>query len=270
MGKNWRTSLRTKIIAWSFVPTAIILSAVAWFTFYSYQKVIGDLAIKQDWAIVQSKTQPLFQVMYDITQSIILRVFVQIDVQKDEPLEVRAQNILDQTQGIEIFDGGIYFVDQQGKVVKTWPEQPDLLGQDWSDTPHFGFMIDHPGRAAYHDLRTIESSGKEILCLSIAMNGPQGEFVGAIYYCFTIYPPTQNVYYEAYSKAYRDLRLGPNMIMVDGNQHVIFSLLTLIPHAIIVPIVEYLNIACNRIGFKGYILYQLTLSVNLNEQWFFY
>jgi nitrate/nitrite-specific signal transduction histidine kinase len=223
MKKNWWSSLRTKIIGWSFVPTAIILSAVAWFTFYSYQKVIGDLVINQDWAIVQSKTQPLFQVMYDITQSIILRVFMQIDVQKEEPLEVRAQNILDQTQGIEIFDGGIYFVDQQGKVVKTWPEQPDLLGQDWSDTPHFGFMIDHPGRAAYHDLRTIESSGKEILCLSIAMNGPQGEFVGAIYYCFTIYPPTQNVYYEAYSKAYRDLGLGPNMIMVDGNQHVIFS-----------------------------------------------
>ena len=55
MKKNWWNSLRIKIIAWSFVPTVIILSAVAWFTFYSYQKVIGDLAIKQDWAIVQSK-----------------------------------------------------------------------------------------------------------------------------------------------------------------------------------------------------------------------
>ena len=55
MKKNWWNSLQVKIIAWSFVPTVIILSAVAWFTFYSYQKVIGDLAIKQDWAIVQSK-----------------------------------------------------------------------------------------------------------------------------------------------------------------------------------------------------------------------
>jgi hypothetical protein len=31
------------------VPTLIILSAVTWFTFYSYQMVIGDPAIKQDW-----------------------------------------------------------------------------------------------------------------------------------------------------------------------------------------------------------------------------
>jgi hypothetical protein len=45
--QRWR-GLRIKIIAWSFVPTVIILSAVAWLTFFSYQKVLGDLAIKQD------------------------------------------------------------------------------------------------------------------------------------------------------------------------------------------------------------------------------
>ncbi len=36
--------------------------------------------------------------------------------------------------------------------------------------------------------------------MSASMNGPQGEFVGAAYYCFTIYPPTQNAYYEAYQQ----------------------------------------------------------------------
>ena len=56
MKKNWWNSLRTKIIAWSFVPTVIILSAVAWFTFYSYQKVIGDLAIKQDLEILNTNS----------------------------------------------------------------------------------------------------------------------------------------------------------------------------------------------------------------------
>jgi hypothetical protein len=146
--KNWWRGLRTKIIAWSFVPTAIILSAVAWFTFYSYQRVIGDLAIKQDWAVVQSKTGPLFEAFVGVANPTLIRALLQVDVRKEDPLEIRAQAILDQTQGIDIFDGGIYFVDQQGKVVKTWPEQRDLLGQDWSDTPHLGFVIDHPGRAA--------------------------------------------------------------------------------------------------------------------------
>jgi len=223
MKKNWWNSLRVKIVAWSFVPTAIILSAVAWFTFYSYQKVIGDLAINQDWAIVQSRTQPLFDVFFDITNPLLVRIILQIDTYTEEPLKVRAQNILDHAEGIDIFDGGIYFVDPQGRVVTTQPEQPELLGKDWSDTPQFRFMADHPGKAAYSDLRTIESSGKEILCVCHAMNGPQGEFVGAVYYCFTVYPPTQNVYYEAYSKAYTHLGLGPNITMVDRNQRVIFS-----------------------------------------------
>ena len=223
MNKKWWRSLRVKIIAWSFVPTVIILSAVAWFTYYSYQKVIGDLAIKQDWAIVQSKTQPLFQIMYDISQPILIPIILNIDIQKEEPLEIRAQNILDQAKGLEIFDGGIYFLDQLGKVVKTWPEQPELLGQDWSDTPHFHFMINNPGRAAYHDLKYNETSEKEILCISLSMNGPQGEFVGAIYYCFAINPATQNVYSEAYGEAYRNLGLGSNFYMIDGKQRVIFS-----------------------------------------------
>lgn len=220
---HWWNSLRTKIIAWSFVPTVIILSAVAWFTFYSYQKVIGDLAIKQDWGIVQSRTPPLYQAFFDITNPLIVKIILLVDTQKEAPLEVRAQNILDHAQGIDIFDGGIYFVDSQGKVVKTHPEQPKLLGQDWSDTPNFRFMVDHPGKAAYSDLRYIETSGKEILCVSASMNGPQGEFVGADYYCFTIYPPTQNAYYESYSNAYNKHDLGSNIYMVDGNQRIIFS-----------------------------------------------
>jgi len=223
MKKTWWSKLQVKIIAWSFVPTVIILSAVAWFTFFSYQKVIGDLSIKQDWAIVQSRTQPLFQVFFDITNPIVVPIILQIDTHREEPLEVRAQNILDHAQGIDVFDGGIYFLDQQGKVVKTHPEQPELLGQDWSDTPHFRFMIDHQGKAAYPDLRYIETSGKGILCMSVSMNGPQGEFVGAAYYCYSIHPPTRNVYYEAYRNAYSKLDLGPNFYMIDGNLRIIFS-----------------------------------------------
>ena len=41
LGIRWG-SLRTKIIAWSFIPTAIILLAVAWVTFTAYQQVTED------------------------------------------------------------------------------------------------------------------------------------------------------------------------------------------------------------------------------------
>nr|NIO70993.1 hypothetical protein [Anaerolineae bacterium] len=46
-GIRWG-SLRTKIIAWSFVPTMIILVAVAVVIFYAYQQVTEDLVLERN------------------------------------------------------------------------------------------------------------------------------------------------------------------------------------------------------------------------------
>ena len=43
-----RGSLRRKIIIWSFVPTAIILIAVAFINFQAYRLVTEDLVIERD------------------------------------------------------------------------------------------------------------------------------------------------------------------------------------------------------------------------------
>jgi len=44
----WGRSLRTKIIAWFFVPTALILIAVAVTNFFAYQDVTAELVIERD------------------------------------------------------------------------------------------------------------------------------------------------------------------------------------------------------------------------------
>ena len=196
MKTNWRRSLRTKIIAWSFVPTVIILSAVAWFTFYSYQKVIGDLAIKQDREIAREKAGQAITALVNLLNPILTQILLEIDINHEESLAVRAENILNQAKNLEIFDGGIYFLDQQGKVFKTRPEQPELIGQDWSDTPHFRFIQEHTNIAGYTDLRSIGPSGKKIVCSAMALIGQKGEAVGAVYFCFTINPAARNTYYQ--------------------------------------------------------------------------
>ncbi len=218
MKQNWWSSLRTKIIAWSFVPTVIILSAVAWFTFFSYQKVIGDLAIRQDRESVQSKTQQIVDAINGLLRRVLLPIFY-FDTDYELDIEVRAQNILDQVQGLEVFDGGIYFLDQDGRVFLTRPSQPNLIGQDWSDTPWFRFIHERPNLAGLTDLLTLGPSGEKVICSVAAMTDRQGQYVGAGYYCFTIYPATENDYYQAL----RDLDLSPNMRVLDRNQNVIFS-----------------------------------------------
>jgi hypothetical protein len=165
---NWWSSLRIKIIAWSFVPTVIILSAVAWFTFFSYQKVLGDLAIKQDWAIVQTKVEQASPALSDLLNVHLRQIVLNIDTHPELPIEVRIQDIFDQAQGLEDFDGGIYFVDQLGKVIKTHPERSDLVGQDWSETPQFGYIRNNPpGSAAVTDIQDLGPGLGNFFCAII-------------------------------------------------------------------------------------------------------
>ena len=215
-----RSRLRSKIIAWSFVPTVIILSAVAWFTFYSYQRVLGDLAIEQYPKIIQPKVQAFSDATGVLIRPTVLPIYLDIDTNPDLPLEARAQHILDQAPNLEIFDGGVYFLDKQGKVFKTQPAQPELIGLDWSDTPHFRSINETPNFTATTDLITLEPSGKKILCWATAMTGRAwDEVVGAFYLCFTVYPATQNAYYQIMLS----LDLGPNFRVLDRNHQIVYS-----------------------------------------------
>jgi nitrate/nitrite-specific signal transduction histidine kinase len=220
MKKNWWNSLQVKIIVWSFVPTLIILSAVAWITFYSYQRVIGNQAIKQYPEIIKPKALTFNQTISGIANSILLPVIMDLDTNHELPLEVRAQNILDQAQGLDYFDGGIFFLDQQGKIFRTQPSQPELIGQDWSETFHFRSVNANPNLGAWTDLMTIESSGDKIFCVAIAMAGQTwDEVLGVAYYCFQVYPVSQNIYYQTMTS----LDLGSNVFVVDRNHQIIYS-----------------------------------------------
>ncbi|HLO14139.1 MAG TPA: HAMP domain-containing protein, partial [Anaerolineales bacterium] len=215
----WRR-LAAKIIAWSFVPTVIILSAVAWFTFYSYQKVIGDLAIKQDMAVLDTKIVQAADGINNLINGPLRPIILNVDTKPELPLEVRAQNILDRAPNLNVFDGGIYFVDQHGIIFKTQPEQPELIGQDWSDTIQFRYVRDNPPGAG--PLTNIQAIGKNeagIVCVIWPMHNTLSEFIGAGYYCLAVQPNEQNILYTTVNS----LSLGQNVYILDGNQRIIFS-----------------------------------------------
>jgi nitrate/nitrite-specific signal transduction histidine kinase len=220
MKKPWWNSLRVKIIAWSFVPTVIILSAVAWFTFYSYQKVIGDLAIKQDAEILNQKVIPAAQAINDLINPSLQAIILNIDTNPDLPAEIRAQNILDRTPNLAVFDGGIYFVDQQGIIFKTQPEQPALIGQDWSNTAQFRSVRDNPpGSGPVTNIQFIGTDETGIVCVVWPMHNQLSEFIGAGNYCLAIKPGVENNLYTSVNS----LSLGPNVYILDANQRIVFS-----------------------------------------------
>ncbi len=220
MKKKWWNSLRAKIIAWSFVPTVIILSAVAWFTFYSYQKVLGDLAVKQDVEILNTKVIQAADALNNLINPSLQAIILNIDTKPELSLEVRAQNILDRTPNLSVFDGGIYFVDQHGIVFKTQPEQPELIGQDWSGTSQFRYVRDNPpGGGPITNIQSIGTGEAEIVCVIWPMHNQLIEFIGAGYYCLAIKPNEQNILYTTVNS----LSLGQNVYILDANRRIVFS-----------------------------------------------
>jgi hypothetical protein len=202
------------------VPTVIILSAVAWFTFYSYQKVLGDLAVKQDWAVVYTKSERALLAVATLINSSTQRIALDIDTDPSLSLETRAQKILDHAPNLNIFDGGIYFVNQQGEIFRTQPERPELIGQDWSDTPQFRYVRDTPaGYSPQTDIRVIGSNEEKIVCVIWPMHNPERVFIGAGYYCFAVEPTEQSVLY----KTLNNLSLGASVYIIDGKQRIVFS-----------------------------------------------
>ena len=219
MEKYWWKSLQVKIIAWSFVPTVIILSAVAWFTFYSYQKVTIDQAIKQDRELVLPQAVEIFNGVGNLINPILLQILGEIDVKHEGTLESRAQNILNQAPGLEVIDGGIYFVDQQGVIFKTSPDEPGMIGQDWSATPHFRFLKAQWNASAFTDLISLAESKKQVVCVGMAMTNQELVSVGAVYFCFLVSPVTQSAYYQQLN----GLSLDPNIFLLDRNNRIIYS-----------------------------------------------
>jgi len=66
-----RVSLRAKIITWSFVPTAIILFAVALVNFYAYQRVTQDLVVERDQQLVRLSASELSTRLQEHTDTLV-------------------------------------------------------------------------------------------------------------------------------------------------------------------------------------------------------
>jgi nitrate/nitrite-specific signal transduction histidine kinase len=219
MKMKWWKSLRFKIIAWSFVPTVIILSAVAWFTFYSYQKVLGDLAIKQDKEVIQDISAKALDAINGKITPIILPIFLDPNILRTGPLDDRAENILANIQGEEVFDGGIYFLDGQGVVYKTIPEQPELIGQDWSNDQAYRFLQEHNNSTFPTDIFTLGKSGNKVVCTALAMIGAQAQTEGSVYLCYAINSLPGTTLNTILSNA----DLGKNIFILDSKHQVIYS-----------------------------------------------
>jgi signal transduction histidine kinase len=186
-------SLRNKIIAWSFVPTAIILVTVTLVSLYTYQRVTENLVIERD---------------RDLTRLSADLLGAELAVYTD-PLA---------NQFLTVFDGVVLFT-ANGTVLAAEPEGYERWGADWLKNISFDqrFRSSEP---VFSNVVVDGLEGEKILVVAMPLQGRQGGSVGGIAGLYRLDPTTDSALYRSIEK----LRRGESncVYLVDGNGRVIY------------------------------------------------
>ncbi|MBL7200563.1 MAG: GAF domain-containing protein [Anaerolineae bacterium] len=223
LGIRWG-SLRAKIIAWSFFPTAIILVAVAWVTFLAYQTVTEDLVIERNRELTRYATSEFAAGLTEYTGLLteyagLLAGLPRSAYAFDSDL-VLQRDVLDRARSrFGVFDGGVVVLSNRGKVVAAGPNRMDIQGQDWSDRPYFRQMLRTPA-PVFSDVLPDGPFGSEVIVVAIPIRGDQGQFLGTIAGLFRLDLMAIGPFYRSVTQ----LRIGTsgNTYLVDGSGKVIY------------------------------------------------
>jgi len=220
-GIRWG-SLRTKIIAWSFVPTMIILIAVAVFIFYAYENVTEDLVIEQNRDVARLTSRQLEAELKEYADLLFNEAHMP-EIEGNEPV-VQRDALKGASNRLAVFDAGTLILDTFGTVVAAEPERPEILGQDWSDHTYYRqilrFEMQGSSEAVFSDIVADGQGGEEVLGIAVPIVGEHGEFLGSIVGMFRLGATTVSTFYGGLVR----LHLGEsgNAYLVDGNGRVIY------------------------------------------------
>ena len=209
-------SLRTKIIAWFFVPTAIILVGVALVNFYSYQDVTEELVIERDRDITQLWARQLATKL-DSFPRLLSEVSRTSGISKQNDVDVQAALVQAGSQ-LGVFDAGVLILDTFGTVTAVHPYRPDVVGQDWSDRSHFRQMLRSPS-PVFSNVLYDGPQRPEVIEVAVPISGDQGEFLGSMVGVFHLRASSISAFYGGILR----LRIGNGRsYIVDGNGKVLY------------------------------------------------
>ncbi len=186
-------SLRSKIIAWSVVPTAIILITVALVNLVAYQRVTETLVIERDRDLAQLSATLLAAEILSYT----------------DPLS---------DQYLAAFDG-VVVLKPDGTVLSPEPQYDEAGLPAWSQTAPLAKMLNASG-PVYSDVVEDRRQGDKFIIAVMPFQDRDGQPAGGIAGLFRLDPATDS----ALSRSVERLRQGENksVCLVDGNGLVIY------------------------------------------------
>jgi len=212
-----RGRLRNRIIAWSLIPTSLILLAVALVILRSYQQVTEDLVLGRNRELTRLSAGQLTSELTAYTDL--------LETLAEDPGLRRADpivqgNLLAQAQNrLVVFDGGVVILSNQGVVAAGIGDRGGMVGADWSDRAFFHQMLRTMG-PTFSDVFSLDSTGEDVFAVAVPLLTEQGGLGGAVVGMFRLGAPTFSAFYGGIVK----LRIaeGHNTLLTDSNGRLIY------------------------------------------------
>jgi PAS domain S-box-containing protein len=210
----WRPSLRSRIVAWSFVPTTIILLAISTLVFYAYQRLAVDLVVGRNEALTHRAAEQLAADL-GANASQLSELARTADIYSGVPVRQSAALQLAASRMVW-FDGGLAILSPGGTVIARRPERPEALGQDWGGQ---GFM-QQMGPAGGPIFTDLLPGSPTTIGIAVPIVGPQGDWRGSLVGLFELTTRADNALYSEIVK----LRIGESgsAYLVDSTGRLIY------------------------------------------------
>ena len=209
--------MRKKIILWAFVPTAIILMAVAAVNYIAYRKVAETLIIERDEEVTRLAASQIATSLTEYGDLLAAEVhntaLGEGDAIYQQAALARAHNRL------AIFDGGVILLNSFGEVVGAEPARPEIQGADWSQRAYFRQVL-RTARPVLSDTLQDGPQSTAVVAVAVPVFGDQDELVGALVGMFQLGATSISTFYGDIVR----LRFGRHGIayLVDGEGRVLY------------------------------------------------
>lgn len=214
--------LRTKIIIWAFVPTAILLNVIALFTFYTYQKVTEELVVERNRELTRLLAGQLSTRLADYAE--LLGDLAALLEMSTGDASAQQAALTAQAGHLSAFDGGVAILDPSGNVVAADERLSSAVGQNWSGRPYLVPVVDHGGSFRFSDVVAPGPQGATVVAVAVPIHAGAEGGAGSIVGFFHVDAETFSRGSAFYTAVLRKLRGWENgdVYLVDGTGRAIY------------------------------------------------
>lgn len=204
-----------KIIAWSFIPTTIILGAVALVMFFAYQQVTTALVLERNQDVARLAAAQLSANLAEHADA-LTAVARTANIYHAEPQNQQAalQRAADRLQ---MFDGGVLALNAEGIVAATLPEDSTMLGVDWVGSTYY--QQAQPGSGVViSNIVPNGPGGQTVVSVAVPITDEEGEQTGQLVGLFRL--GQNGAFYNGINRL--NLSDSDSLYLIDSQKRLIY------------------------------------------------